>query len=79
MRKYLRPIEPEGVTFDSSVELLGIKEAAAFLNVSVSTARRLQRQREVSFIKVGGAVRFARSDLLRYLNRKRIAAMHELV
>ena len=79
MRKKLRPIEPEGITFDLSVVLLDIKEAAAFLKISVSTLRRLQQQREVSFIKVGGAVRFAKSDLLGYITRKRIAAIHELI
>jgi excisionase family DNA binding protein len=78
-RKYLRPIEPEAVTFDSSVELMDVKEAAAFLRLSVSGMRRLQQQREVSYIKVGGALRFAKSDLLGYITRKRIAAVHELI
>lgn len=79
MRTYLRPIEPEEVTFDSSVELMDVKEAAAFLKVSVATMRRLQQQREISFIKVGGAIRFAKSDIMGYLTRKRIAAVHELL
>jgi excisionase family DNA binding protein len=79
MRKYLRPIEPEGATFDSSVELLDIKEGAAFLKIAVPTMRRLQQQREVSFIKVGGAIRFAKSDLINYITRKRVAAIHELI
>jgi excisionase family DNA binding protein len=78
MRTKLRRIEPEEVTFDLSVELLNIKEAAAFLKISVPTMRRLQQQREVSFIKVGGAVRFAKTDLIGYLIRKRVAAIHEL-
>lgn len=77
-KKLLRRIEPEEIIFNSSLELLNVKEAAAFLKVSVSTVRHLQQQREVSFIKVGGSVRFAKSDLLGYLNRKRIAAIHEL-
>jgi excisionase family DNA binding protein len=79
MRKLLRPIEPEGITFDSSLELLDIKEAAAFLKISVWTLRRLQQQREISFIKLGGSVRFAKSDILGYLARKRVAAIRELV
>jgi excisionase family DNA binding protein len=79
MRHKLRRIEPEGITFDSSIELLTIKEAAAFLKIAVPTVRRLQQQREVSFIKVGGCVRFAKSDLIGYLIRKRIPADRELV
>jgi excisionase family DNA binding protein len=79
MRKLLRKIEPEEATFDLSVELLNIKEAAAFLNVSVQTMRRLQQQREISFIRVGGAIRFAKSDIMGYLTRKRVAAIHKLV
>jgi excisionase family DNA binding protein len=79
MRKLLRRIEPEEVTFDLSVELLNIKEAAALLKVSVQTMRRLQQQREVSFIRVGGAIRFAKSDIMGYLTRKRVAAIHKLL
>ena len=78
MRRKLQRIEPEEATFDSSVELLNIKEGAAFLKVAVPTMRRLQQQREVSFIKVGGAIRFAKSDLISYITRKRVAAIHEL-
>ena len=79
MRRKLQRIEPQQVTFDSAVELLDIKGGAAFLKVSVGTMRRLQQQREVSLIKVGGAVRFAKSDLISYITRKRVAAVHELV
>jgi excisionase family DNA binding protein len=79
MRKYLQRIELEQVTLDGSVVLLNIKEAAAFLKIAVPTMRRLQQQREVSFIKVGGQIRFAKSDLVSYLTRKRVAAIHELV
>jgi excisionase family DNA binding protein len=79
MRKLLRRIEPEEMTFDALVELMDIKEAAAFLKVSVSTMRRLQQQREISFMKVGGAIRFAKSDVFDYLIRKRVAAIHKLV
>jgi excisionase family DNA binding protein len=77
-KKLLRRIEPEEITFDASVQLMNLDEAAELLKVSVHTVRRLQQQREVSFIKVGGSVRFAKSDLLSYLTRKRVAAIHEL-
>lgn len=64
MRRYLRPIEPEAVKFDSSVELVDLKEAATFLKISVPTLRRMQQQREILFIKIGGRIRFAKSDLV---------------
>jgi excisionase family DNA binding protein len=79
MRKYLEPIEPESITFDSSIELVDVTEAAGFLKVSIPTVRRLQQQREISYIKVGGSVRFAKSDLLAYITRRRVAANRELV
>jgi excisionase family DNA binding protein len=58
------------------VELLTIKEAAAFLKISVPTMQRLQSDRYISFIKVGGSVRFAKSDILEYLMKRRVSALH---
>lgn len=78
-RKLLRRIEPVQAPFGASVELLDLKQTAVFLRVSVPTIRRLQQQREVSFIKVGRSIRFAKSDLIDYLTRKRVPAIHELM
>jgi excisionase family DNA binding protein len=56
-------------------DLLTIREAAVFLRISQSGVRRLQQGRHLSFIKVGGSVRFARSDLCSYLAKRRVVAI----
>ena len=55
--------------------LLTISEVADLLKLSVSTVRRLQRQRKIPFVKVGRSVRFARGDLAMYLERGRVGAI----
>jgi excisionase family DNA binding protein len=47
-----------------TMELLTIAGVAEFLKISKSTARRLQQQRLIPFFKVGGSVRFSKSDLV---------------
>jgi len=59
-----------------TVELLTIKEAAEFLKISVPTLRRLQADRYIPFIKVGGCVRFDRNDILAYLQKRKYKALH---
>lgn len=65
--------------FDSalngSTSLLTIPEAARFLKISQPSVRRLQQQREISFLKVGGSVRFLKEDLLSYLRKRRVVAI----
>ncbi len=53
-------------------ELLTVAETAEFLRISKSGVRRLQQKRQLPFIKVGGSVRFAKSDLLTYLEKQRV-------
>jgi excisionase family DNA binding protein len=60
---------------DPSIDLLTIREAAKLLRLSVSAMRRLQQQRRIPFIKVGGSIRFARCDIASYLNRNRVQAI----
>lgn len=55
------------------IELLTIKEVADLLKISQMSVRRLQQGRHLSFIKVGGSVRFAKSDIIDYLKRNTIA------
>lgn len=64
---------------DSSAvaELLTIPEVAQLLKVSVPTVRRLLDQRTISFLKVGGSVRFTRDDVLSYLARHRVESVGE--
>jgi len=52
--------------------LLTIAEAADLLRISVSSVRRLQQDRFIPFLKVGGSVRFVRSDIASFLEGCRI-------
>ena len=61
----------------SARELLTTAEAARFLRISISSLRRLQQARRVPFIKVGGSVRFARGDLLAYIEKRRVRSVDE--
>jgi excisionase family DNA binding protein len=56
-------------------ELFTIPEVAELFRVSVSEIRRLQYGRKLPFIKVGGSVRFARSDLMAYLVKCRVESI----
>ena len=60
---------------EHEIELLTVKEVAELLRVSLPTVRRLQQARRLPFIKVGGCVRFAKSDIIEYLKRERIEAI----
>jgi len=62
----------------SASNLMTIAEAARFLRVSISSLRRLQQGRHIPFIKVGGSVRFARNDLLAYIEKRRVRPVDEL-
>jgi excisionase family DNA binding protein len=62
---------------DPRAELLTITEAAEYLRVSVPTVRRLAAQRQMSFIKVRGSVRFTRDDVDSYLERQRVRAIDQ--
>jgi excisionase family DNA binding protein len=77
----IRSQNPESMNHKSKeepveIELLGVKEVAAFLKVSVSGVRRLQQTRKLPFVKVGGSVRFKKSDLIEYVKRQTIPAIY---
>jgi excisionase family DNA binding protein len=57
--------------------LLTIPDVAALLTVSIATVRRLQQQRKLPFIKVGGSIRFERSDITSYVATRRVRAIGE--
>ena len=59
----------------SSTELLTISEASDLLKISVASVRRLQQQRHIPFIKIGGSVRFTTKDLLSYIESRRVEAI----
>jgi excisionase family DNA binding protein len=58
-----------------TIDLLTIPDAAEVLKISVSGIRRLQQRRRIPFIKVGGSIRFARQDLMSFLDRNRVDAI----
>jgi excisionase family DNA binding protein len=60
---------------ETEAKLLTIKEAAAFLKISATSVRRLQQERYIPFIKVGGSVRFCRSDIMEFLQKRRVEAI----
>jgi excisionase family DNA binding protein len=60
---------------DPSIELLTIAEVATLLKISKVGVRRLQQQRRIPFLKVGGSVRFIKNDVLSYLERARIGSI----
>ena len=60
---------------DNTDELLTVAETAKFLKISVTGVRRLQQRRLMPFIKVGGSLRFARSDLRAYIARRRVESI----
>lgn len=62
---------------DSTIGLLTAPEVAELLKISVPTLRRLQRQRLIPFIKVGGSVRFSRSDIAEYLREQRVMSIDQ--
>ena len=57
--------------------LLTLSDVAGILKISVPTVRRLQQQRKIPFVKVGGSIRFARSDVALYLAARRVRAIGE--
>ncbi len=60
---------------DALPELLTLAEAAQLLRISIPTLRRLQQQRQITFIKVGGCVRFHKDDIASYVAKRRLKSI----
>jgi excisionase family DNA binding protein len=60
---------------DPTSGLLTIPDVAELLRLSSSTVRRLQQRRKIPFLKVGGRVRFMRSDIASYLEKQRVRSI----
>jgi excisionase family DNA binding protein len=60
---------------NSTIELLTIDELAEQLKISVSGVRRLLQARQLPFIKVGGSIRFLKSDIFAYLKKHRVGSI----
>jgi excisionase family DNA binding protein len=67
--------DKKSVGSGSTVELLTIAEVAEILKISVAGVRRLQLQRRITFIKVGGSVRFDKNDVSSFVTRNRVEAI----
>jgi len=63
------------VNSSSAIELLTITEVAEILRISATGVRRLQQRRRLPFHKVGGSVRFAKSDVVAYLAKRRVESI----
>ena len=61
------PIDP-----DAAIELFTVPEVAGMLRVCDETVRRLQQGRRIPFHKVGGRIRFLKSDIVEYLDKQRV-------
>jgi excisionase family DNA binding protein len=67
--------EKTSSTSDPVVQLLTVRQTAELLGISIPGVRRLQERRRLAFIKVGGSVRFAMSDIVSYLEKQRVEAL----
>jgi excisionase family DNA binding protein len=70
-------LENSSNTSHPPIDLLTISEAAALLKISVTGMRRLQQRRCISFIKIGGSVRFGVPDITAYLRKRRVEAINK--
>jgi excisionase family DNA binding protein len=61
----------------ASADLLTIAEVAKLLKISLQGVRRLQTGRHIPFLKVGGSIRFAKGDLMDYLEKCRVKAVDQ--
>lgn len=62
---------------DIGIGLLTIDEVAGFLKISATGVRRLQQARHLPFIKVGGSIRFSKSDIMSYLEKQRVGSIEQ--
>jgi excisionase family DNA binding protein len=58
-----------------TTELLPVAEVAGLLNSTVASVRHLQHQRKIPFVRVGGSIRFFRSDIASYLEKRRVLSI----
>lgn len=56
-------------------ELLTISDVAALFKISTMGVRRIQQKRQIPFHKVGGSIRFRKTDLIAYLQKVRVEAI----
>lgn len=57
--------------------LLTVADVALVLKLSPTSVRRMQQQRRIPFIKVGGTVRFGLDDVVAYIAAQRVEAVRQ--
>jgi len=75
VQKYAKIEGGPVLPFDNQLNgslLMTLPEAAIYLRISVSGMRRLQQGRHIPFVKVGGVIRFLKSDLIAYVQKQRV-------
>lgn len=70
-----RPLITTPTDSNQSIDLLTVAEVAEVLKVSSATIRRLQQGRRIPFYRIGGGVRFARNDLVTYLQQNLVGTV----
>jgi len=69
------PLTTMSVDSTPTLEILTIDEVVKLFKISESGVRRLQQQRCIPFLKIGGSVRFTKSDLVSYLQSARVESI----
>ena len=66
------------MTTDSNTlpNMLTPDDLAGILRISKTSVYRLVERRRIPFFRVGGSLRFAKSDVLAYLNGNRIESVN---
>jgi excisionase family DNA binding protein len=60
---------------NAPIDLWTIADVADWLKISISGVRRLQHARKIPFVKVGGSIRFFKSDVVTFLRKRRLEAI----
>jgi excisionase family DNA binding protein len=63
------------MNLDPSIEFLTRDDLAKLLKISRASVYRLAERRQIPFFKVGGSIRFAKSDVLTFLRKGRVDAI----
>lgn len=58
-------------------EYIGMREAASFLKISISTMQKISAAKKVAKYKPHGKVLFKKSDLMKYLIKSRVKGVNE--
>ena len=68
----VRLFDTKSINSTHALELLTLAETAGLLKIAVPTLRRLQQQHKIPSVKVGGGIRFLKSDLAAYITKMRV-------